>query len=92
MVRLSVRVVVGIRIVVDIIVMVRGACGLGPGVGSLLARLIRLITTKRLDFRLVVIRASRLHTVRVVRQAAVSALMTRTATVKTEVIIRTRLI
>ena len=75
---------------VDIIVMVGGgACGLGSSVRSLLARPIRLITTKWLDFRLVVIRASRLHTVRVVRQAAVSTLMIRTAIVETEVIFLT---
>ena len=85
-----IRVVGGIHIVVGIIVAVRSACGLGPGVESLLASSIRLlISTKRLRLGLVVIRASRLYTVRVMRQAAVSTLMTRTAIIKTEVIFLT---
>ena len=90
MVRLLVRVVISIRIMVDIIVMVGGGTyRLGSNVWSLLVRPIQLITTKRLDFRLVVIRASRLYTVRVIRQAVVFTLITKTAIVKTEVIFLT---
>ena len=77
-------------VVVIIITVDGGACGLGPGVGSLLASSIRLvISTKRLELRLVVIRASRLYTVQVIQQAAVSTLMIRTAIIETEVIFLT---
>ena len=75
---------------VVVIVTVRSAYGLRPNVGSLLASSIQLmISIKRLGLCLIIIRALRLYTVRVIRQTIVSILMTRTAIVETEMIFLT---